>query len=111
MSSIPFGIRHAADATGRWSEYTLDSVKFANDALAGTGKRFYFDQADYPWHEIDGLRLHDMYGWVVPDELADRFVPVWLAGADLDLDEYEYATVEFHEGEDGRPVITFDTED
>lgn len=110
-NTMPFGIRFTSDACGPRSVFTKESVELANRALEGTGRHFYFDQEDWPSQVIDGLHLHDMYGWIVPEEMVDEFKPLWLANADKDMDQYEYATVEFRDGGDGKPVVSFDSEE
>ena len=107
--SVP-GIRFATDLTDEWSRYVIDSVELANEALAESGERFYFDTVDVNQQVIGGRCCWDMFGWIVPDEDVDRFEPLWFARYDkaIGILGFEDAIVEFSAGEDGSPVVSFD---
>lgn len=39
---------------------------------------------------IGGKHCWDMYGWVVPNGAVNDFEPIWLAGDDEKLEDYDY---------------------
>lgn len=84
-----------------------DSVSTANSFLAESGKRFYFDTVDVAQQIIGGLKLCDMFGWVVRSDEAGAFEALWREGADCELDDYDYVCPTWTE-DDGRPVASFD---
>lgn len=104
------GIRSEKDLTSKWSQYIIDSVELANNALVDSGERFYFDTIDVHQQVIGGKHCWDMYGWIVSTKDAGWFEPLWLAWRDEELDDgrAEYVSVSFFKGSDGMPVVTFD---
>ena len=104
---MQFGIRNEADLHGEWGGFVADSVSTANSFLAESGKRFYFDTVDVAQQIIGGLKLCDMFGWVVRSDEASAFEALWREGADHELDEYEYVCLTWTEV-GGRPVASFD---
>lgn len=102
-----FGVRYEGDVRGPWGPYVVDSVNIANDHLAKRGSRFYFSEVDVEQKIIGGSHCCDMFGWVVPDEDADRFERLWLSRDCDDIDEFDYVSVEWKD-ENGIPVPIFD---
>lgn len=102
-----FGIRYTEDLEHRFSDYIIESVDLVNDQLQGSGKHFFFDTADVDQTIIRGKHCWDMFGWVLPDEDIAEFEPVWLAGQDEKLEDYDYAFVDWEE-RDGRPYAVID---
>ena len=105
-----FGIRYEGDATGPDGPFVVDSVELLNEQLAPEGKRFFFDTADLGQRMICGRHCWDMFGWVVPEEDLDRFMPDWLARRDEDLEEFDYVSVDWVE-DGGRPKAVIDYDD
>ena len=91
MHTAPhFGIRYESDLTHRYSEYIVDSVDLLNAQLAPHEMGFYFDSVDRRHRMIGGKHCWDMYGWVVPNGAVNDFEPIWLAGDDEKLENYDY---------------------
>ena len=108
MATTPhFGIRYASDLTGEYSEYVIDSVDLLNLQLAPHGMSFFFDTIDVRQQIIGGKHCWDMFGWVLPDEDIAEFEPVWLAGQDEKLEDYDYAFVDW-EDRGGNPYAVID---
>ena len=106
----PFGIRFESDATGPDGPFIVDSVELLNEQLAPEGKRFFFDTADLGQRMICGRHCWDMFGWVVPEEEIDRFMPDWLAWRDDKLHDFSYVTIDWTE-KDGRPYAEIGYDD
>lgn len=91
MHTAPhFGIRYESDLTHRYSEYIVDSVDLLNAQLAPHEMGFYLDSVDCRHRMIGGKHCWDMYGWVVPNGAVNDFEPIWLAGDDEKLENYDY---------------------
>lgn len=101
-------VKFEGDLRGPWGPYVSDSVGLANEHLAEKGKRFYFSEIDVFQKVIGGVHCCDMFGWVVADEDADEFEPMWLADDYEGMERFDYAIVEWRE-ESGKPVPVFDT--
>lgn len=78
--SLPFGIRYTSDSLD--DELVL-SVKMMNQFCMSKGSRFFFDTSDGNTFQIAGLRLMDLYGWIVPNSEAEDFEREWLDEVDL----------------------------
>lgn len=101
-----FGIRCTEDLERGFSDCIIDSVDLVNAKLQGSGKHF-FDTADVDRAIIRGKHCWDMFGWALPDEDIAEFEPIWLAGQDEKLKDYDYAFVDWEE-RDGRPYAAID---
>ena len=106
-STTVFGIRHAADLTGDYSDYVIDSVNLLNKQLAPEGKSFLFDTIDVRQQIIGGFKVWDMYGWVVDKNHLSKVEPFWFADEDDMLDGETYVCATWIE-RNGQPVATFD---
>ena len=109
-NTMPFGVRRTNPKCID-HDYIVDSVALANETLEGDGKAFFFDDADVLMQKIGGRLCEDMYGWIVPTEDIEAFEKAWHDDDYAVLDQYEYATVEFRDGGDGKPVVSFDSEE
>ena len=106
---VHFGIRYANDLTDEFSEFIVDSVDLLNAQLAPHGMSFFFDTVDVDQCVIGGKHYEDMFGWVVPNDEVAAFEPIWLAGEDGKLGDYDYVCASW-EDRDGRPYAAIDGE-
>lgn len=106
---VHFGIRYANDLTDEFSEFIVDSVDLLNAQLAPHGMSFFFDTVDVDQCVIGGKHCEDMLGWVALNDEVAAFEPIWLAGEDEKLGDYDYVCASW-EDRDGRPYAAIDGE-
>lgn len=103
------GIRFDADAEGAGSDFLLSSLEILSSVLSEGGNRFFFDTVDPEQHEFGGVKCQDLFGWIVPIDEVDEFMPKWLEGGDADeLEGFDFVGVSWVEGQDGSPEPVFD---
>lgn len=111
---IRFDLDARADEEGADGKFFSNSLELLAAHFDGTGERFFFDTVDIDQRTIGGQPCQDLFGWIVPSEAEDAFVPRWRSGegpdelADLDAAGVEYVGVTWSPGEDGSPEPAFD---
>lgn len=113
LESQKYGIRFTADAhmderSDEDSICILSSLKMLAAHFEGTGRRFFYDSGDIDQHDFNGVKCQDLFGWIVPDSMVSEFEPIWLAGNDDGLESFDYVSIGWRQGADGRPELVID---
>lgn len=115
MSSlISLGLRNERDIELPDSDYLIGALSLLQEILQPDGQRFFFDTTDGMNDTIDGSKVVDLYGWIVPLEAVDSFEPRWQSWedadslADLDSLGVDYVGITWQEGADGKPEPVID---
>lgn len=112
-TSRELGIRYETDLVDDGCGtlgYLMSSLNIIADVLEPQGRRFFFDTVDVDQYTFGGVKCQDMLGWVVDDADVPVFEPRWLSGARPDdVPEFDYAFVNWKQGQDGLPAPSFDT--
>ena len=92
---------------------TQESWQFQNffsivqDAAMKRGSVFFADAGDGHDFASDEMECEDLMGWLVPDRLAEKFEPLWLAD-EVDDSWTAFFTWAIWSEEDGNITVRFE---
>ncbi|MBQ9004894.1 MAG: hypothetical protein IJ092_00825 [Atopobiaceae bacterium] len=84
------------------------------ESASELGKVFFIDDAEPRETWVDGMHAEDMFGWLVPNDLADVFETKWMSAWRTRSHPNRLKWLDFfvlerwHLGEDGKLSVSFD---